>query len=428
MASLPWKVLVFPGNSEISYEINRSLRDCHAVEMFAAGMPIPSAMQDRFAHWDLCPSVHEDGWVEALQEIVVRRKIDFIIPAQDDVIVALTEVEALFSGKVVCSPAEVCRVSRSKRATYEVLADVVRVPSVLTPGRIDRFPIFAKPDRGEGAKRARRIDTPTALAEAMETETDLIFLEHLPGPEFTIDCFSDRERGVLYCRGRQRIVARYGVSVVTRSVENPEFFRMAEAISSKIPFHGAWFFQVKEAVDGTLALLEVAPRVGGAAALSRASGVNLTLLSLYEHARLPFAVHPKNIDIMLTRTLDNHYNIKDIKYTTVYCDFDDTLILKGKVNTRVVRFLYQCINRDIRIVLLTKCRQHLPTMLERHRLLGLFDEIIHITPNEKKSRYITDMNSIMLDDSFNERQEVETVSGILTFDPSTVECLIDDRA
>ena len=72
--------------------------------------------------------------------------------------------------------------------------------------------------------------------------------------------------------------------MATASAERAEFEKYAQAISSALEFHGAWFFQVKEGAEGALKLLEVAPRIAGAMAFHRVQGVNFPLLSLYESA------------------------------------------------------------------------------------------------------------------------------------------------
>ena len=42
-------------------------------------------------------------------------------------------------------------------------------------------------------------------------------MEYLPGRELTVDCFSDRERGVLFARARPRERTRAGISMATRT-------------------------------------------------------------------------------------------------------------------------------------------------------------------------------------------------------------------
>ena len=58
-------------------------------------------------------------------------------------------------------------------------------------------------------------------------------------------------------------------------------------------------------------------------------------------------------------------------------DFDDTLIVDGKVNTELIGFLYQARNKGKRIVLLSRHDTELLPDLERFAVSpALFDEIM----------------------------------------------------
>jgi hypothetical protein len=254
---------------------------------------------------------------------------------------------------------------------------------------------------------------------------DLI-LEYLPGDEYTVDCFSDRERGLLFCAGRQRIRTKAGISMDSRPVEDEAFLHFARLISTRLHFHGAWFFQVKKDKMGAYKLLEIAPRVAGTMALHRVLGVNFPLLSLYEQERIPVDILVNPVQVEIDRALTNRYR-HNIEYHSVYLDLDDTLILDGKVNPIVVQFVFQCINAGIQVILLTKHAQELDATLRNHRLAGIFDQVIHVDRSEQKTNYITSPDAILIDDSFSERKAAHDKLGILTFDCSMLELLLDER-
>jgi len=71
-------------------------------------------------------------------------------------------------------------------------------------------------------------------------------MEYLEGDEYTVDCFSDREKGLLFCGGRQRIRTKSGISMNSRPIQNKVFKEYAEAISKRLFFNGPWFFQIKK--------------------------------------------------------------------------------------------------------------------------------------------------------------------------------------
>lgn len=425
-SSPPWRVLIFPGGTEIGLEINRALRDCKEVELLSAGQSVPSAAEFRFRTHLTLPLIDRPECADALADAIDAHAIDAVFPAHDDVVLGLARLAPRLNAAVITSPRQTCEICRSKTATYQALASVVPVPRVFTTIEEARFPLFVKPDRGQGSARARRIDSRQELQLALHLEPDLVASEYLPGEEYTIDCFSDRNAGLLYHSPRVRTRTRAGISMQSRAVHDPRLSAMAIAIGGRLKLHGAWFFQARIDLHGEPRLLEVAPRISGTMALSRVRGVNFPLLSLFEAAGVALQVSGIDGEIEISRSLDNHYKT-NIVYPAVYIDLDDTLILREKVNERLIRFIFQCINRGIPVRLLTRHRGDLPKILQRHRLAGLFDEIIHVGLDHPKHTMIREPDAIFIDDSFRERYAATQSCGVRSLDPASVECLLDDR-
>jgi hypothetical protein len=127
--------------------------------------------------------------------------------------------------------------------------------------------------------------------------------------------------------------------------------------------------------------------------------------------------------VELDRALDNVYKI-DIQYNEVFCDFDDCLTLNEKnVNAELVSFLYQCFNENRRLTLLTRHKNGIENSLKKIRLNEIFDRIIQINHEDKKSAYIDNKNSIFIDDSFSERLDVSKSIKIPVFSVDMINCL-----
>ena len=420
------RVLVFPGGTEIGLEVRAALAHRRDIELFSAGVDGPGHARFAFRTHDVVPDVREGGWIEPLNRVISSRGIDLVIPAHDDAVLALAENADAIDALVVGSPVETCRVARSKRATYRALSGVVPVPRVHDdPGRIDAFPVFAKPDRGQGSTGARIVRDRAELALALADGSGLV-TEMLPGDEHTIDCFSDRERGLLFAGPRRRVATRSGISVHGVPVDDPELQDQARRIAGRLAFHGAWFFQTRRDAHGVHRLLEVAPRIAGTMALHRALGVNFPLLSVYEALRLPVGIHVNDVRVEIDRALVNRYR-HDLRYSTVYVDLDDTLVVRGRVDAGLVAFLFQSLNEGRRIVLITRHAGDLDGLLGRLRLVGLFDAVVRVAGHEEKADHIVEPDAILIDDSFRERRIASERLGIATFDSDTVEMLRDDR-
>lgn len=427
-----FNVLVFPGGTEIGLEINRALRDCKEITLFSAGIPDSNHAPLVFLHHFDLPSIHQVGWLDALRRIVTQHKIDFIFPAHDDIIVALVSREQEIGAKVVTSPLETCLITRSKLRSYQFFASILPTPHVYKHIEdIDTFPVFTKPDIGQGSQGALKVETreqlESLLDESIRTGREIVIMEYLPGAEYTIDCFSHRTQGLLFCEGRERIRTKNGISMACRHIADPVFTDYAQRISENLGLHGAWFFQLKRDTEGMLKLLEVAPRIAGTMALSRVKGINFPLMSIYEALNQPLNVLTNELNIEIDRALINRYR-HSLQYDVIYIDLDDTIILNQTLNLDALRLIHQCINKGVRVVLLTRHEGPLTATLRRFRLSELFDEIFHVQPGQTKASFINEPRAIFVDDSFHERKLVQERCGIPTFDNSMIEMLFDDKA
>lgn len=419
------KVLVFPAGTEIGLEIYAALHSCKEVELFAAGQAISNHAELLYDNYYQIPSIHSDQWLDEFISVVKKLDIDYIFPAYDDVVVALSANRDKIPATILIPSHEICLLTRSKSETYQKLKSVVKTPKVYKSANdVMAFPVFIKPDRGQGSFGIKLIKSREELQQSMQEIESPIISEYLPGNEYTVDCFSDREKGLLFSGARQRLRMRNGIAVSTQIIESPIFNSFAQKISDELNMQGAWFFQVKEDVSNELTLLEIGPRIAGSMAANRVQGVNFPLLSIFEAERLPLSILKNSYPVLLDRALKNKYK-KSIAFDTVYVDFDDTILLGDQINLQAIQFLYKCVSKGIEIILITRHSGDLSKVLNKYRLNQLFDEVIHLKQGEKKSSAITHKNAIFIDDSFSERMDVQRVKKIPTFDCSMMEFLLD---
>lgn len=417
-------VLVFPAGTEIGLEINESLRQCKEVQLFGAGLSAPSHASFAFEQFHVLPSIDDPHWLEELGELCRRLAIDYIFPAYDDVVVALAREQQHIPAVVLTTSVETCLTTRSKRATYHALQHVMHVPKLFDfPPLAADYPLIVKPDRGQGAQGVTLVQTAEELATAASSVDDPLVCEYLPGDEYTVDCFSDREFGLMFAGARVRRRIRNGIAVNTAPVALEGVERLASQINDILKMRGAWFFQLKRNASDDLALLEVAPRIAGSMSMHRVIGVNFALLTIFEHERAPIRLLLNRDAIELDRALRNRFR-HPIRFSALYIDLDDTLILRERVNVDAVNLVFQCVNQGIKVKLLTRHAGDLPSTLQRFRLSGLFDEVIHLGARDRKSDRIAEPDAILVDDSFAERWEVHDRRGIRTFDCSMIELLL----
>ncbi|MEY8709617.1 hypothetical protein A9B99_02570 [Mangrovibacter phragmitis] len=417
-------VLISPAGTEIGREIWLSLRHEKNITLFLAGADYDNHARYSDLPYYILPGVNEDDWLPALQLFTEQHHIDYIFPAHDDALLAYAENQTVIAARIIAPSVQTCKLTRYKSKTYDALADVINVPKCYaTADDIDSWPVFIKPDRGQGSQGARRADSLAQLGNVFNGS--MLVSEYLPGAEFTVDCFSSRNGGLLYCQARTRERVRAGISMGSEFVSLDGIEIIAEKIQQKLQIFGVWFFQVKYAQNGQITLLEVAPRVAGTMALTRVSGANLPLLALYEHSEIPVTLLPQYKHVRISRALSNAFT-HNITWSHVYVDYDDTLVIKNTVCVKLVAFLYQCINQGNRCHLVTRHAGDIHQELNTRRLAQIFDTVTHLTCGEKKSSVIKQRDAIFIDDSFTERLDVHQTIGIPTFDVSMLDLLIKE--
>ncbi|WP_042428160.1 ATP-grasp domain-containing protein [Comamonas granuli] len=421
------RILVFPCGSEIGLEIHRSLRFSTHFELVGA-----SSVEDhgRFVYEryiDGLPFHHAPDFVEAMARVVREQRIDAIYPAMDAVADTLQQQADRIGCKVIGSGPDTTAACASKTATYQLLNGRIPLAQRFADTESAQYPIFIKPDRGYGARNSLRADS-AAQAQAhlaRHAGQAMLLQEYLPGREWTIDCFSDRHGALRFhcARGRDRVSNGISVRTSPSADFQAEFAHWAQQIHQALQPRGAWFFQAREDAQGRPRLLEVAARLGGSSGLFRCMGVNFALLSAFDAFDGDVSITPNAYPIVLDRALDNRYRIA-IQYSQVFVDLDDCLLVQGRVNHQLVGYLYKAISDGKRITLLTRHKRPPEATLREYRLQALFDRVIHLSAEEKKSDHIDCQDAIFIDDSFAERQEVAQRKKIPVFAPDMVEALL----
>ena len=425
------KVLVYPCGTEIGLEVYKAVCNSIHFELYGGSCSYDHGRFVYENHIDNLPFIRDNSSREEIEEFnrqIAEYGFDYIYPAMDGVITVFSKYRDALTPCLVAPDYETNEITRSKYKTLKMFEGIMPTPTLYeNDEEIEKYPVFMKPDVGQGSVGTMKIESAEKLDSQKQNREGKLILEYLPGEEYTIDCFTNGDGELLFAKGRGRRRIKSGISVNAVYCENPLFEKYAQIINEKLRQKGAWFFQLREAEDGTLKLLEIASRIAGTSAITRNLGVNLPLLTLnvFDGQNID-SVMPNDYPIELDRAFENKYKI-DLDYDAVYVDYDDTLILEKKnVNLQLVKFLYQCVNQKKKIYLITKHIGDLKTEMKEFRISGLFDEVIHISREEKKIDYITDANAIFIDDSYNERRMIKEKYDIPVFDTHMIECLMED--
>ncbi len=424
------RIMVFPCGSEIGLELHRALKNIRFIDLYGA------SGADDHGRWvyqkyigDI-PFITDPACVDVLNRHIDEKRIDFIFPALDSVMTALSAQRDRLHAKLLAAPDETVRICRSKARTYARLAGCDFLPRVYhTPDEVQTFPVIIKPAESQGSQGFAILENAAQLRYEWQNRTaEQVVCEYLGGEEYTVSCFTDRHGALRFtsCRDRRRV--KSGISVRSALVPTePRVAEIAAAINRRLKLRGAWFFQLKKNQSGDYRLLECACRVAGTACVERAAGVNLPLLTVFDALDMDVEIEPQTDRVEVDRALHNVFRV-GIDYDEVYLDFDDTLILRGRIHFTVLRFIYQCVANKIPVILLTRHDTDVTADLKAYRIdPALFDRIICLPRSARKIDHITPSpKALFIDDSFAERKAMQEAFGIRTWGVDAVEALLEE--
>lgn len=428
------KVLIFPCATEVAIEYWAALRTKKDIKIFGATSNLSDHSEFLYRDCSFLPVVNEVGFLSSLNNLIEKLKIELVIPTHVTVIDFFAENSSKIKCKQLIQSIDTTRSTRSKKMTYKILGSRPYCPTIFVNDfeYDEKKFYFVKTDNGTGGIGGREISTRSDFEKSVKND-ELVVCEYLPGDEITVDCFSDENSRLSYFFPRFRSRIRMGTSFRSEEMvcmdEKNTIHNHVSEISNIFNLKGAWFCQFKKDQTETWKLLEVEPRLSGSSCINRINGVNLAYLNVLNS----FGVGSTKIfPVSIAGVLDRRTNAKfqsNLTFDAVYIDFDDTIIVRGKLQTDIIKFLFQCVNKGCYIALLTKSLSpNLNNLLVEKKILQLFDEIIHLAEQDTKSNYIdVSKKPIFIDDSFSQRKAVSEDLGIPVFDPDMIEALIEDN-
>jgi len=426
-----YNVLLFPCGTEIANEIRRALYGHKYFKLFFANSEKDSYCDYIAETVYTLPYVGTNEFLYKINRLVETLHIDIIIPAHDEVMYFLSQHGHEVNAEILGPNRSLGEVLRFKDKTYKALKDTVPIPYIYEDVEELEYPVFVKPKRGQGSQGIALIDNEEQLKCFLldHDPQDFLFMEYLPGKEYTIDCFSDKNSKVLYVGPRVRKKIVKGIAASSELIEDNRlislFSQYAEKISYKLGLTGVWFFQMKEDSDGNPRLLEVANRVSGTMMVNRVRGVNFIELALYQLLGHDIEIVFNNVHVSIVRAMLPVYKINR-KYDVLYVDMDDTLIFSdGKVNTMLVALIVKTKNENKQVFVITRTAKDIAEdKLASYGLLSLFDGVVHVPQDRKKSEYMVGQ-ALLIDDSFRERKDA-IEAGFLALGVDSIESLLKE--
>ena len=417
--------MIWPGTGIIGSEVFDSLKYMKNIDLTLSTDNQDVSVIGKEINKIYIPNVSDKStdWQNVLS--FINLNYDLIFPTNDFVIDLIVNAKTISLEKYILPNRETVKLCRSKKLSAQFFKDKIPVLQEVNLDSIE-FPVYFKPDKGYGAKDHQIIYNKIELDLAIKKHPDSFITELLVGSEYTVECFSDFKGDLIYSkpRIRERIQFATSTKLVKPSREsNIALKKYATIINKEINLDGPWFFQMKEDSRGELKLLEIGIRIPGSAVWSRAFGVNLAELAIYNKKRISTSVICNESELTIERNLQSKVYLK-LDFNYVYIDFDNTIYVNNQVKEETFIFLNKCFYRGIKIILITKyLGSDLSIKLEALRINALITEVIHISESDSKHKYIEHLDSIFIDDSFSERKEVFNNLKINTYGPDIMELI-----
>ena len=419
------RVLILNCGTLASTDINMALRYNEEFEIWGASTNKNHGIYVYKNYIDDIPNINNPDFIKILNKKIEEYNFKFILAPHEDLALFLQENKEKINACIVCSNYETSLICRYKSKTYERMKKYDFIPKVYKKEEVKTYPVFCKKDTDQGARHAYKIENKNQLE--IYAKDDMIICEYLSGEEVTIDCFTDKNKKLLFCnpRAADRILA--GIDVHARRIAlTDEIKYIAESLNKEIEFRGYWFFQIKKAVDGKYKLLEISTRLPGSFSLSRCLDVNLPLMALKDFDGQDIELTFNNIEIEADKQFFGKYKL-GIEYDSIFIDFESCFQKRENIDTFLMMYLYQCLNNNIEINLITQNKEKTENFLSKNKIdKNIFKNIFEITETNIKN--ILPEKSIFLSNDDKLKNELRKKINEYCFSSNIIECLIDWRA
>jgi carbamoyl-phosphate synthase large subunit len=230
------------------------------------------------------PRCTEPGYVEQLFGLCQREQVRMIVPLIDTVLPVLAPHRAAFErigvASLVASP-ETIAIGHHKGRTGDFFrGHGFKTPHVFSDAEIAdlserNFPVFVKPPSGSSSIGAEKVTSAHDLAYLRARAPNLLVMEQVTGPEYTVDVYVDL-KGVPRCAvPRRRLEVRAGEVSKGLTVRDEAIIAPSLAIAARLPGAvGCITLQCFKRPNGEVCFIEINARFGGGYPLSWHAGAN----------------------------------------------------------------------------------------------------------------------------------------------------------
>jgi carbamoyl-phosphate synthase large subunit len=215
------------------------------------------------------PLIKDPDYVPALQRLVAEHDVGAIVPLTDlDIdVLAAARADGRLPQALVPDLA-IAQATYDKFACHELLQQHgLPSPPTVLPGTAapESFPVMVKPIHGSGARNIFVAHDAREAAFFVDYIDEPVMLQRLmDGPEFSVDCLSDRDGRCLNAIPRTMLESRGGESIKGAVIDDAEMIALGRLVVEALGLRGPATIQVFRDPDAGLGITDVNTRFGGA--------------------------------------------------------------------------------------------------------------------------------------------------------------------
>lgn len=214
------------------------------------------------------PLIKDPDYVPALQRLVEEHDVGAIVPLTDlDIdVLAHARADGRLPQALVPDP-QIAEQTYDKHACHELLQrhGLPSPPTVLPGTEPESFPVMVKPIHGSGARNIFVAKDAHEAAFFTDYIDEPIMLQRLmDGPEFSIDCLSDRDGRCLNAIPRTMLESRGGESIKGTIIADAELIDLGRRTVEAFGVRGPATVQAFRDKTIGLGITDVNTRFGGA--------------------------------------------------------------------------------------------------------------------------------------------------------------------
>ncbi|MDP0494013.1 MAG: ATP-grasp domain-containing protein, partial [Fusobacterium sp. JB021] len=288
------------------YGVVKCLEKIENINLVGVDSDINCPIKKQVNHFEIVPKIYENGYIEKIEKIIQRRKINVIIPTLQEELKMFSQIKncKVITSNLACLDKSYAYEMLKEGGTKKYIPLNVKCNSktkMLEKLKSIGFPdedICFKPDNSHGGIGYKKITTKERYTKNIFKNKDIgvpfenfknsitneinlkdfTFLEYLPGEEYSVDIFNYNNFFVAVPRKRLRVST--GIVIKGEVFYDSSLIKASKEIVEKLNLNLFCNIQFKKNKYGELKLIDINPRFCGSQVMSFGAGVNFPLLCI----------------------------------------------------------------------------------------------------------------------------------------------------